>query len=58
MCKHWKSIKEFRPPNDIIVETKIDDEKGIRNITNLILSQNLWWFSDMSMYVYYNPTHW
>lgn len=44
-------------PNDVIVMTKIDDEKGIRNETTLKRVGNLWWTPDDSMYVYYRPTH-
>lgn len=54
----WTNCKDRPPPENIEVETKIDDYKGIRNIQSLKLSNNLWWFPDMSMYVYYTPTHW
>lgn len=46
-------------PEGKAVMTKIDDaEHGARNETSLIRRGNLWWFPDMSMYVYYAPTHW
>lgn len=54
----WLKISEVRPPENVIVKTKIDDSNGERNIQNLILIKNLWWFDDKSMYVYYSPTHW
>jgi len=54
----WISVKECRPPENEEVETKIDDQRGIRNVTTLKLHNNLWWFPDMSMYIYYCPTHW
>lgn len=54
----WISISEHMPPESQIVDTKIDDEKGIRNETQLVFSNGLWWFPDKSMYVYYSPTHW
>lgn len=38
--------------------TKIDDHRGCRNEQKLIRKGNLWWFTDMYMYVYYTPTHW
>jgi len=38
--------------------TKIDDGKGVRNETTLKRQGNLWFYPDMSMYVYYTPTHW
>ncbi|MCP4650413.1 MAG: hypothetical protein GY853_10090 [PVC group bacterium] len=40
------------------VMTKIDDHKGVRNEQKLVRKGNLWFFPDMSMYVYYQPTHW
>lgn len=54
----WFKISEVRPPENVIVKTKIDDSNGERNIQNLILIKNLWWFDDKSMYIYYSPTHW
>lgn len=54
----WISCETTLPPLDTIVETKIDDANGVRNVCKLILHSNLWWFTDMSMYIYYNPTHW
>lgn len=45
-------------PADEVVWTKIDDEHGERNVQKLKRVKNLWWFPDMSMYVYYTPTHW
>lgn len=54
----WIDVKTQNPPENQIVQTKIDDEKGLRNQTELIYHRGLWWFPDMSMYVYYTPTHW
>jgi len=45
-------------PENVDVETKIDDEKGLRNEQTLKRVGNLWWLPDMSMYCYYRPTHW
>lgn len=45
-------------PLDIEVMTKIDDANGSRNEQSLVRHGNLWFFPDMSMYVYYRPTHW
>lgn len=45
-------------PVDEVVETKIDDEDGERNVTRLKRRGNLWFLPDDSMYVYYRPTHW
>jgi len=54
----WKSIKEQTPPQGMIINTKIDDEHGERNIQELKLEGNLWFVPDGSTYVYYSPTHW
>lgn len=52
----WHEIETA--PADAVVETKIDDEHGVRNIAKLKRMARLWWFADGSMYVYYTPTHW
>jgi len=54
----WVKCLDRLPPSDVDVETKIDDGRGVRNIAPLRRHSNLWWFTDMSMYVYYSPTHW
>ncbi len=54
----WRSVKVAQPPSNVVLRTKIDDERGVRNEAKLIFSNNLWWFEDKSMYVYYEPTHW
>lgn len=54
----WIAVTEQAPPRDVEVETKIDDGRGCRNQTTLKLHGNLWFFPDMSMYIYYSPTHW
>jgi hypothetical protein len=45
-------------PENVVVRTKIDDRRGVRNVQNLKRSGMLWWFPDGAMYVYYTPTHW
>jgi hypothetical protein len=52
----WETIETA--PENVVIETKIDDADGARNETTLYRSGNLWWFPDGSMYVYYQPTHW
>ena len=52
----WQAIESA--PNGRVVETKIDDAKGLRNEQPLKRQGNLWFFPDGSMYVYYTPTHW
>lgn len=54
----WNKVSEKLPPEGLVVDTKIDDEKGVRNETRLYRQGRLWFFPDGSMYVYYTPTHW
>lgn len=54
----WTPTSICFPPPDLVVETKIDDGKYLRNQTKLKFSHGLWFFPDGSMYVYYTPTHW
>ena len=54
----WISCKDKLPPDFHPVMTKILDEYGERNVQYLQRANNLWWFVDMQMYVYYFPTHW
>ena len=57
----WISVSEKLPPRGEVVETKIDDGTGVRNVQPLKRSTgngNLWFLADDSMYVYYAPTHW
>jgi hypothetical protein len=52
----WQTIETA--PNNIPIMTKIDDGNGCRNECVLIKRNNLWFIPDISMYVYYTPTHW
>jgi len=52
----WRTISTA--PDGVVVETKIDDSHGVRNMTTLKRQGNLWFFPDGKMYVYYQPTHW
>ena len=54
---NWKVITEASPPQGVAVLTKIDGAGGPRNEQVLVRNENLWFFPDMSMYVYYTPTH-
>ena len=56
--KMWISLSRRLPPENVKLETKIVDSKRVRNKQTLIYSKNLFWLPDMSMYVYYTPTHW
>ena len=54
----WTELTKEIPKNGEIVNTKIKDDKGERNIQPLKRQGNLWFLPDGSMYVYYTPTHW
>lgn len=54
----WLPITQGQPLDGVVVDTKIDDEKGSRNEQPLKRRGNLWFVEDGSMYVYYRPTHW
>lgn len=56
MANNWQPIDTA--PEHIVVDTKIDDEHGLRNEQPLMKRDNLWWFPDGELYVYYRPTHW
>lgn len=55
--KDWKQTEELAPDGQV-VETKIHDEHGCRNVQTLKRQGRLWFYPDGSMYVYYTPTHW
>jgi len=54
----WNYILDRIPPEGFEVETMICDDCGTRNVQNLKRKGSLWFLPDMSMYVYYRPTHW
>lgn len=56
MSNPWQPIATA--PQGVTVETKIDDDDGVRNVAPLRLNGRLWWTADGGMYVYYTPTHW
>ena len=51
----WAKI-ETAPEGEAVL-TKIDDALGVRNEQALVRKGRLWFYPDMSMYVYYTPTH-
>lgn len=58
MSGDWLEHTQANPaPEYTVFETKIDDEKGERNIALLSRTGGLWFVPDGSMYVYYTPTH-
>lgn len=58
MTDNWISTSDAVPEDGTVVETKIDDADGVRNVQTLIRQGRLWYYPDESMYVYYTPTHW
>ena len=58
MPTDWIETAHALPPEGEVVETKIDDAKGVRNEALLKRLGNMMFFADESMYVYYVPTHW
>lgn len=54
----WIPTSLSLPPDGVPVLTKIDDAQGCRNEQKLVRKGNIWFLPDMSMYVYYVPTHW
>lgn len=54
----WIKTTDRLPAEGQEVETMISDDHGERNKQELIRIGCLWYLTDMSMYVYYTPTHW
>lgn len=54
--REWQTADSA--PENVIVMTKIDDVKGVRNVQSLKRRGRLWFTPDDAMYVYYTPTHW
>lgn len=54
----WNDAQGLHAPEDQILWTMISDERGVRNVQLLRRKGRLWFVPDMSMYVYYAPTHW
>lgn len=54
----WISVETMLPTNGMVVDTKIDDQNGVRNEQKLERNGNRWWLPVGEMYVYYTPTHW
>ena len=58
MAGWYVTSPNLLPPENVVVETKIDDERGCRNQTLLKYESGLWFNPDGNSYVYYTPTHW
>lgn len=58
MNNKWVKVSEIPPPENLIVDTKLDDQYGDRLHQKLKRKGRLFFFEDDSIYVYYTPTHW
>lgn len=56
--EEWVRCSSQLPPENVVVDTKIDDADGLRHHQPMVYRNRLWWFPDLGMYVYYTPTHW
>jgi len=54
----WISVDDALLPDGRVVETKLDDAQGCRNVQKLKREGWLWFMPDAKIYVYYTPTHW
>lgn len=54
----WKKVDQELPPEDVIVQTKIDDVDGCRDKRLLCMHKERWVIPGTGMYIYYTPTHW
>ena len=54
----WTSCDDRMPPEGVTVMAKIVGGDGDRNEGKLVMKGPMWFLPDMSMYVYYAPTHW
>ena len=55
--KAWQPISTA-PEGVEVLTAIIEPKREQRNTASLIRKGRLWFFPDMSMYVYYAPTHW
>lgn len=54
----WNKTAATLPPMDTEIETKVDDEGGVRNRQRLVKINDYWFIPKESTCVYYTPTHW
>jgi hypothetical protein len=52
--QEWFNPYDKRPPDGVVVDTL----NSAGQMTQLVLKGNMWWFADMSMYIYYVPKFW
>jgi len=60
--QHANEVIDWQPiataPENVVVLTKIDDDKGVRKEQELKREGRYWLSPDGSIYMYYTPTHW
>ena len=56
--KDWIKTSDELPDNNVLVMTKVADDRGDHSQVILKRHKNLWFNFDTSVYVYYTPTHW
>lgn len=56
--RKWTRTIDSLPPENVAVETKIDDHMGVRNRRELYLLKGLWYYPDSETYVFNEPMHW
>ena len=60
--QHDNEVIDWQPietaPENVVVLTKIDDDKGVRKEQELKREGRYWFSPDGSIYMYYTPTHW
>ena len=48
--RKWIKVLDKLPPENLVVETKLHDEKGVRNVQKLIRIKNLWFYRAKAYY--------
>lgn len=56
--RKWTRVIDSLPPENVEVETKVDDHMGVRNEYTMIRSGRLWYLNDDDPFPFYAPTHW
>jgi hypothetical protein len=54
----WINFDTEKPPENEIVWTKTVKDGKETSPEHMIYKKDKWYFSDMSMFVYYKITHW
>ena len=54
----WIRVADQLPPEEFLVDTKIDDQHGPRQEEQLRRVGEWWWVRNCTRQVFYTPTHW